>query len=134
VVPAIVAIVTHSKYSRDITVFHPPSALSFLRLLLLLLLHTQPIMAANNDLRGWLMSGVSGIGEFFRTNCDNPNLIHQSLRPWFVPHLHRCYTTAILSPQELPNCQQQWLLISLSMLERRCYGTFTPLPHLCLQY
>jgi hypothetical protein len=38
VVPAIVVIVTHSKYSRDITVFHPPSALSLLRLRLLLLL------------------------------------------------------------------------------------------------
>jgi hypothetical protein len=70
------------------------------------------------------MSGVSGIGEFSKTNCDYSNLIHQSLRPWFVAHLHRCSAAAILAPQELPNCQQQWLLISLSMPERRCYGTF----------
>jgi hypothetical protein len=129
VVPAIVVIVTHSKYSRDITVFHPPSALSLLRLATATApaLHPQPTMAANNDLRGWLMSGVSGIGEFFRTNCDNANLIRRSLRTWLVPHLHRCYTAAILSPQELPNCQQQWLLISLSMLERRCYALHLPL-------
>ena len=62
---------------------------------------------AANDIRGWVMSGVSGVGECRRFELFEPSLIIHSLRPRFGNHLCRPRGAGVFPPQELPDRQQQ---------------------------
>lgn len=78
---------------------------------------------AANDLRGWVMSAVSGVGKSssLKQGAGRLTLFH-SMRPRVDRHLRRRADAAGHPPEELPDRQQQRLPLGVAMSQRRGHG------------
>lgn len=81
-------------------------------------------MVADNDIRGWVMSAVSGVGLCAAQSLRGRVANFPSLCPRRVRDLRRYRSAETVVPQGLPDRQQQWIPVWFSVPQRRCHGKY----------
>jgi hypothetical protein len=81
-------------------------------------------MVADNDIRGWVMSAVSGVGLCAAQSLRGRVANYPSLCPRRDRDLCRYRSAETVVPQGLPDRQQQWIPVRFSVPQRRCHGKY----------